>query len=97
MNEWRSQVVVYDIIDNPPHYSDGRNTAPIDVIEDWQLGFHLGNALKYISRAGHKDYCGSLELSAISDIEKAIWYLLRYRNQLASLAGGFKQQKLIEE
>jgi len=27
----------------------------IDVIEDWNLNFNLGNAVKYISRAGHKD------------------------------------------
>ena len=43
---------------------------PIDVIEDWNLGFNLGNAVKYISRAGRKD-------DVITDLEKARWYLDR--------------------
>jgi len=56
-------------IDHPPHYNDGKIEA-IDVIEDWGLDFHLGNAIKYICRAEHK---GSYQ----NDIEKAIWYLKR--------------------
>ena len=45
----------------------------IDFIEDKGLGFHLGNAVKYISRAGKKDKSKEAE-----DIKKAIWYLNRY-------------------
>ena len=35
-----------------PHYSEGRTIEPIAVIEDWDLGFHLGNVVKYIGRLG---------------------------------------------
>lgn len=59
-----------DRVDHPAHYTEGRRYEPIDVIEDWGLGFHLGNALKYISRAGRKG-------DAREDLEKAVWYLNR--------------------
>ena len=39
-----------------------------DFIRDQNLNFHLGNAIKYICRAGYKD-------SKIEDLEKAIHYL----------------------
>ena len=38
---------------NPKHYQQG-GFQTIDVIEAWQLGFSLGNAVKYLSRAGKK-------------------------------------------
>jgi len=60
-----------DKINHPQHYNFGNKFEVISVIEDWQLGFHLGNALKYIARAQHK---GNEE----EDIQKAIWYLERY-------------------
>jgi len=62
-------------VDHPPHYSRGGVEA-IDVIEAWGLGFHLGNALKYIARAGHKN-------SASQDIDKAIWYLQRWQERFS--------------
>lgn len=57
-------------IDHPDHYAEGRKFEPIDVIEDWELGFCLGNALKYISRAGRKE-------NYLEDLLKAKWYLER--------------------
>ena len=57
-------------VEHPKHYVEGRKFEPIDVIEDWNLGFNLGNAVKYISRAGRKD-------DVITDLEKAQWYLDR--------------------
>lgn len=60
-----------DKINHPKHYCEGRRYEPIDVIEDWGLGMHAGNAVKYISRAGRKD-------NAIEDLEKARWYVDRY-------------------
>ena len=60
----------FDIVVNPEHYTKGRSFEPIDVIEDWDLDYQMGNALKYISRAGRK---GSL----IADLQKAIFYLER--------------------
>lgn len=57
---------------NPKHYSDLGEYAAIHVITKWDLGFELGNALKYIQRAGNKP--GN---SALQDLEKAEWYLRR--------------------
>ena len=59
-----------DPVNHPPHYTFG-NIEPIDVIEDWDLGFHLGNALTYIARARHKG-------SEKQDLDKALWYINRY-------------------
>lgn len=68
-------------IDHPPHYNAGRFEV-IDVIEDWDLGFHLGNTIKYIARAGKKDPTKWLE-----DLDKARWYLdreiTRQRNKVS--------------
>ena len=58
-----------EMVDHPKHYNMGKYEA-IDVIEDWGLGFNLGNTVKYISRAGHKD-------SILQDLKKALWYLDR--------------------
>lgn len=58
-------------VNHPKHY--GGKDDPyeaIKVIEAWGLGFHLGNAVKYISRAGKKD-------SLVQDLKKAKWYLER--------------------
>lgn len=61
-----------DPVNHPSHYTDGKIEV-IDYIEDKQLGFHLGNAVKYISRAGKKDPDKEIE-----DLEKAVWYIQRY-------------------
>ena len=61
-----------DAVNHPSHYTFG-TIETIDVIEDWELPYHLGNAVKYISRAGRKDPSKKLE-----DLEKARWYLNRY-------------------
>ena len=61
-----------DKINHPKHYCEGRKYEPIEVIEDWKLDFCLGNAVKYISRAGRKD-----ETKTIEDLEKAKWYIDR--------------------
>ena len=65
----------FDPVSNPKHYCQGRQHEPIDVIEDWGLDFQLGNAVKYISRAGRKG-------NAIQDLEKAIWYIQREISKL---------------
>lgn len=58
-----------DAINHPPHYTFGRY-EPIDVIDDWGLGFSLGNAVKYIARAGRKDPTKTVE-----DLKKARFYI----------------------
>lgn len=63
-----------EMINHPQHYNMGKFEA-IDVIEDWKLNFNLGNTVKYISRAGHKD-------DIIQDLKKSLWYLQREINRL---------------
>lgn len=58
-----------EMVDHPSHYQ-GKRFEVIDIIEDYDLGFNLGNAIKYILRAGHKD-------AYEQDLKKAIWYLER--------------------
>lgn len=61
-------------VNNPEHYGGKENTyEAIKVIEAWELNFHLGNVVKYISRAGKKDKTKLKE-----DLEKAKWYLDRF-------------------
>lgn len=63
----------YEAINHPLHYGGQDDPyEPIKVIEAWGLGFNLGNAVKYVRRAGHKpgaDY--------VTDLEKAAFYLQR--------------------
>lgn len=58
-----------DTIHHPAHYHSGVYEC-INVIEAWNLGFHLGNVVKYISRAGRKG-------DRLEDLKKARWYLDR--------------------
>ena len=59
-----------EAVDHPSHYRKDTGVEAIDVIEAWGLGFCLGNAVKYIARAGLKG-------DAIEDLEKAKWYIDR--------------------
>jgi hypothetical protein len=60
-----------DPVNHPSHYGGENNPyEAIKIIEAHNLGFHLGNAVKYILRAGKKG-------DASEDIKKAIWYLQR--------------------
>lgn len=63
-----------DHINNPSHYTKGKIEV-IDFIEDQDLNFHLGNAIKYICRCRFKG-------SHIDDLKKAVWYLNREISKL---------------
>jgi hypothetical protein len=69
---------VNEAVHHPSHYNVGRIEV-IDMIEDQGMaqGFCLGNAIKYIMRAGKKD-----PRKTIEDLEKAAWYLARYISHL---------------
>lgn len=56
-------------VNHPNHYNKGKFEV-IEVIEDWGLGFNLGNAIKYIGRCEHKE-------NKKQDLEKALWYIKR--------------------
>ena len=60
-----------DMINHPSHYTDGKIEV-IEFIEDKNLNYHKGNAIKYICRAGKKD-----PQKEIEDLQKAIWYINR--------------------
>ena len=68
-----------DLVNEPPHYKDG-GIETIDYIEAKGLNYHLGNVVKYVSRAGKKGQLMRPKdrvASAIVDLEKAKWYLER--------------------
>ena len=81
-----------DNVNHPAHYTDGKIEV-IDFIEDKKLGYHLGNAVKYISRAGKKDPDKYIE-----DLQKAVWYLQREIKrstvQMSISTGTFDADKL---
>ena len=58
-----------EAVTHPAHYNFGKYEVK-DVIRDWKLGFSLGNACKYIARAGKKDPNKTIE-----DLEKAVFYI----------------------
>lgn len=62
---------VSDPVSHPAHYTDGKIEV-IEYIEDKGFGFHIGNAIKYLSRAGKKNPDKEIE-----DLQKAIWYINR--------------------
>lgn len=67
-----------DNVNHPAYYTDGKIEV-IDFIEDKKLGFHLGNTVKYICRAGKKD-----PEKTIEDLQKAEWYLHREIQRLTA-------------
>lgn len=65
---------LHDPVNHPAHYqSEGMEV--IDVIEAFNLGFPLGNAVKYILRAGKKD-------NRLQDLQKAAWYINHEINKI---------------
>jgi hypothetical protein len=64
-----------DAVNHPTHYGGDSTYETIKVIEAWNLNFNLGNAVKYISRAGKKD-------DIVQDLEKARFYLDREINNI---------------
>lgn len=58
---------------NPSHYQTDKYQV-IDIIEGFNLDYHLGNVIKYVLRAGKKG-------DKIEDLKKARWYLDRVINE----------------
>lgn len=60
-----------DIVNHPKHYTS--HPSGIEAIQVTQhMGFCIGNAMKYLWRAGKKD-----TEAEITDLRKAIWYIER--------------------
>jgi hypothetical protein len=58
-----------DPVNHPDHYTKG-GIETIDFIEAKELGYNLGNVIKYVTRADHKG-------KKLEDLKKAAWYLAR--------------------
>ena len=58
-----------DNVNHPFHYTSGKIEV-IDFITDQKLTYCLGNAVKYVARAGKKDPNKTVE-----DLQKAVWYI----------------------
>lgn len=71
-------------VNHPDHYRPGTYEA-INVIEAWDLGFHLGNVIKYLARIGRKG-------DPLEDAKKARWYLDRWIQQQEVQAGRLRFQ-----
>ena len=56
-------------VNHPQHYQSDQMEV-IDIIEAFNLNFHLGNVVKYVLRSDSKG-------NYIEDLQKAIWYLER--------------------
>jgi hypothetical protein len=67
------QILEREMVNHPDHYQ-GNKFEVIDIIEDYDLGFSLGNAIKYILRADKKG-------ARKQDLKKAIWYIQREINR----------------
>ena len=70
-----------DPVNHPSHYTSG-SIEVIDFIEDQKFPYHLGNAVKYLCRAGKKD-----PNKIVEDLKKAVWYINRYIELLEKEAG----------
>lgn len=77
-----------DTVNHPSHYTDGKIEV-IDFIEQKNLNFHRGNAVKYIARAGKKD-----PKKEVEDLRKAVWYL---NHEIKRLTGENPNAALISE
>ena len=64
-------------VEHPDYYLSNSGHEVIDVINAWELNFSLGNAIKYIARAGKKDAS-----KAIEDLEKARFYIKLHINSI---------------
>ena len=62
-----------EMIDHPSHYNMG--IEAIDYIESHDMNFNIGNVIKYVTRAKHKN-------NELEDLKKRLWYLQREINNL---------------
>lgn len=70
-----------DMVNNPSHYtSDPSGIEAIEITR--HRNFNIGNAIKYLWRAGLKD-----SSAQVQDLEKAIFYI---KDEIARLKGEYK-------
>ena len=59
-----------DMVNHPSHYGGDNVYEHHKVVVAWGLDYYLGNATKYLCRAGKKPGA-----ETVQDLEKAIWYI----------------------
>ena len=64
-------------VSHPPHYTWLKDKCGIEVIDITRhMDFDLGNAIKYLLRAGHKSEKGyTVKEKTIEDLKKAVFYI----------------------
>lgn len=74
---FRIRFKMEDNVNHPPHYTWLKDKCGIEVIDITRhMDFCLGNSIKYILRAGHKQEVSmSNKEKEIEDLKKAIWYI----------------------
>lgn len=80
-----------DNVNHPPHYTWLKEKCGIEVIDITRhMDFDLGNAIKYILRAGLKTELGLSNIEKqIEDLEKAIFYI---KDKIAQLRNGYESK-----
>lgn len=76
-----------DVVNQPPHYTSGPQCECGRTIECIQITrhrtFNVGNAIKYLWRAGLKESAGkTAHAKQVEDLEKARWYITDEINRL---------------
>lgn len=69
-----------DPVNHPSHYNAHPSGVECITVTE-HMNFNLGNAMKYIWRAGLKD-------AALQDLEKARWYLDREISRIRRMEDG---------
>ncbi len=74
-----------DNVNHPSHYTWLKDVCGVEAIDICEhLGFNLGNAAKYILRAGHKHEEGlTNNEKRMQDLKKAAWYINREINNIS--------------
>lgn len=70
--------MTHDPVNHPSYYTSSPSGVECIAVTEW-MNFNLGNAVKYIWRAGDKG-------DIVEDLEKARWYLDREIQRLKGMA-----------
>ncbi len=89
---FRIRFKMEDNVNHPPHYTWLKDKCGIEVIDITRhMDFCLGNAIKYILRAGHKQEASmSNKEKEIEDLKKAIFYI---NDRIAQIEGKYDKDK----
>lgn len=89
---FRIRFKMEDNVNHPPHYTWLKDKCGIEVIDITRhMDFCLGNSIKYILRAGHKQDASLTDnQKEIEDLKKAIFYI---NDRIAQIEGKYDKDK----